>query len=852
MKAQNILVFSVALSFLLSACGQAQNKTAEQSNLPTGSAPSEPIEVEQVAVASVESTNTPVPKNQAIKQAILPENAGEIMQLFVKTMPAPGKVFDMQWSPDGSFLAVSGSGGIVLLDGSTLEIIREIQTNSRVGFLAISKDGRYLASNQFYPAIQIWDLGLGEVIRVLEDAGDIAAFSPDSKQIAVVTEEFDPNDAANLVETVIKLFDIESGSLISTMTAKTAFIEWTNTLPETSALIFNQDGSRLQAVNVAGDVRMWDTKTGKQLNSSLNNFTRQRLTNGYCLTDPDYGSDYMVGCMISYLDPPCTEDMPNCFPTPKTRFEMGFWNSNRFDRFSNKVILDPTIYLEYLAYASKAGKFAIIDGDRLQVWNVNDFSKPEIIVTNDDAVRWKSALDSTKSASNLQMTFKPTSEGNILAVSYEGFVELWDLQKQEPVAQISSDTRRINSAAIGFPQGNLVLASGLDDGTIVIDEIIKGGSRNIDKAHQAIIRSMTFAENGETLISNSQDGLIRTWAIKDSELSGEVSYSSPRGLISLGYDTPISSGNKYMLVSQFDPASDMNVQTWMDVSTLKGINQIETDAGHAAVSLDGKWLAAGDYEIRLWDLGTGEFIREFQLPINREIKNIALSPNGSLLAASLEDKFVIWDINTSEMFTYNVDAANAHSLVFSPNGCLLAMGTDRGKVSLLDLNTKKIVFEQAAHRNTVIHLSFSPDGHLLLSVGEQDHAIIWGLDGALQIPGGYYADVTCNLASVPLTSTPITPTNTSAPIEATSTPTPTTLTRTLKLTDPPLAGDDVMLLQQRLASLGYTEVGIPDGVFGRMTDQAVKEFQERSGLVVDGVVGPVTWDALFRDTAIKK
>lgn len=837
---------------MLSACGQSQKNISNQSQIPENvvTTPSDPAG--QKPDVPLERTRTPVPLPQAREWAIQPENADKIQQLYVKSMPAPGRVFDMQWAPDGRFLVVSGSAGIVLLDGSTLEIIREIPTSSRVGFLSISRNGKYLASNQFYPAIQIWDLENAEVIRVFEDAGDIASFSPDSKQIAVVTEDYDPNDATNLVETVIKLFDIESGSLISSMTAKTAYIEWTNTLPETSALIFNSDGSRLQAVNVAGDVRMWDTKTGKQLNSSLNNFTRQRLTNGYCLTDPDYGSDFIVGCLISYLDPPCTEDMPNCFPTPRTRYEMGFWNTNRFDRFSNKVILNPTISLEYLTYDQEAGKFAIIDGNVLQLWNINDFSKPEIIINNDDPVRWKSASDTTKSAANLQMTFQPTSKGNIVAVSYEGYIELWDLQKQEMVAQVNSDTRRIYSAAIGFPDGDLVLASGLDDGSIIIDEIVNDHSRNIENAHQAIIRNMTFAQNGDTLISNSQDGLIRSWTIQDLELSGELAYSSPRGLISLNYDTPVSASNKFILLNQFDPGKEMNVQTWLDVTRLDGISEIESDAGHAAVSLDGRWLAAGDNEIQLWNLETGEFIREFSLPIKGEVKSLVLSPDASLLAASLGDLFLVWDINTSEMFTFQVEGEKAQGITFSPNGCLLAMGSDRGRVILIELKTKAIVFDHHAHRTAVIKLAFSPDGHLLLSIGEQDRAIIWGLKDALKVPGGYYADVTCQLASTPLTSTPVTPTSTSAPILATSTPTPSILTRTLKLTDPPLAGADVMQLQQRLSSLGYTEVGIPDGVFGRMTDQAVKEFQERNGLVVDGIVGPVTWNVLFSVTAILK
>ncbi len=81
------------------------------------------------------------------------------------------------------------------------------------------------------------------------------------------------------------------------------------------------------------------------------------------------------------------------------------------------------------------------------------------------------------------------------------------------------------------------------------------------------------------------------------------------------------------------------------------------------------------------------------------------------------------------------------------------------------------------------------------------------------------------------------------------TPTPS-LKRNLNLTSPFMQGADVLLLQQRLLELGYTEVGEPDGIFGKMTQNAVRLFQEKNNLEVDGYVGPKTWNKLFSDTAI--
>lgn len=56
-------------------------------------------------------------------------------------------------------------------------------------------------------------------------------------------------------------------------------------------------------------------------------------------------------------------------------------------------------------------------------------------------------------------------------------------------------------------------------------------------------------------------------------------------------------------------------------------------------------------------------------------------------------------------------------------------------------------------------------------------------------------------------------------------------------------GADVIYLQTRLTAMGYT-VGKIDGVFGKKTDMAVKQFQTDNGLEIDGIVGPQTWSKL--------
>jgi N-acetylmuramoyl-L-alanine amidase len=64
-----------------------------------------------------------------------------------------------------------------------------------------------------------------------------------------------------------------------------------------------------------------------------------------------------------------------------------------------------------------------------------------------------------------------------------------------------------------------------------------------------------------------------------------------------------------------------------------------------------------------------------------------------------------------------------------------------------------------------------------------------------------------------------------------------------------MRGDDVAALQARLTEMGF-HCGRVDGIFGAMTEAAVKEFQKSVGVVVDGKCGPATIIGLLRLTKI--
>lgn len=74
------------------------------------------------------------------------------------------------------------------------------------------------------------------------------------------------------------------------------------------------------------------------------------------------------------------------------------------------------------------------------------------------------------------------------------------------------------------------------------------------------------------------------------------------------------------------------------------------------------------------------------------------------------------------------------------------------------------------------------------------------------------------------------------------------------LSEAPMEDDRIGLMKFRLMELGYmyhpVDCPITTNIYTHVTDAAILSFQEVNGLDVDGVVGPITWAALFDRDAI--
>lgn len=67
--------------------------------------------------------------------------------------------------------------------------------------------------------------------------------------------------------------------------------------------------------------------------------------------------------------------------------------------------------------------------------------------------------------------------------------------------------------------------------------------------------------------------------------------------------------------------------------------------------------------------------------------------------------------------------------------------------------------------------------------------------------------------------------------------------RYISLTSPSMGGDDVLQWQQQMIHRGWTLEA--DGVFNERDHEVLIKFQQQKGLTVDGVLGPISWNAAW-------
>jgi serine/threonine protein kinase/WD40 repeat protein len=144
-------------------------------------------------------------------------------------------------------------------------------------------------------------------------------------------------------------------------------------------------------------------------------------------------------------------------------------------------------------------------------------------------------------------------------------------------------------------------------------------------------------------------------------------------------------------------------------------------------SPDGLSLIVGDGggNLRVWR--RSDRTTPLQFEQKQTILALAISPDGSQLAASSQDRAVcLWNLR-SEKLEHKLEG-HEHVVLcldYTPDQTRLLTGSADGKIHVFDLKTDREIVSYLAHRGATLQLLISPDGSTLVTSGTDGEIRLW-------------------------------------------------------------------------------------------------------------------------------
>ncbi len=240
--------------------------------------------------------------------------------------------------------------------------------------------------------------------------------------------------------------------------------------------------------------------------------------------------------------------------------------------------------------------------------------------------------------------------------------------------------------------------------------------------HEAGVQSLAFAPDGKTLATGSVDGELMLWDLpRGTKRRTLGSFGVP--LLALRF----SPDGRALAVGGGNPRRRETLLKILDSATGKPIGDLNTHRGPVfavAFSPDGTKLASAglDQIIRLWDVSRRAESASFR-GHTAVIWSLSFDQTGERLASASWDKTVkVWQTTRPQSVELTPGPAS-YFLSFSPDSRYLA-GSNQ-KVYILEIGSGNPPFALPDYSSGDVSLSWSPDGRLLATAGQDTLVTVW-------------------------------------------------------------------------------------------------------------------------------
>lgn len=638
-------------------------------------------------------------------------------------------VSNLAVSPDGSRLASASAfeNTVKLWDVMTGRLLRSSTVGARAGAprpLALSQDARLAATSdrdvtRGTTTLTIIDVESGRTLQALtasKVAGlEYLAFSPDSRLLAWATMWVDAG---------IDLWDIASGRIVRTLSGYPGY-----------ALAFSGDG-RLLASGSADGFRVWDVSTGRKLLDLPGPHTHPSQSVAF---SPD-------GRLLVTSGGEVTSD----------RWELRVWEVHTGRQLAARESRQPFGTIAF----SPDGRFFATTGAAL--FTAAGEPLDRTLPAEGDAgevVSVAFSADGRRLFSG-RLTHKTAADG---AVLQEYTLRGW---------QISSDAGSVSSR-----DQTHTMTLGRMEFTVPAWIYSPAGEASAAKGHTGPVEFALLSSDGQRLLSTSgRDRHVTVWDPTRGEHLRTLSpgpidaaaVSPDGGSVALGFfDRSVALGHPpySRRLELWDLGAGKRIRTLWEEKPgepfLKSLGEVIRGKSERAVhsvtalafSPDGRSLASGEEILRYFhhqslfapEKGRVEKRNEYAITLRNiqdgrpvgtlhghpgRVAALAFSPDGRLLASGSEQhRIFLWDVTTGRrLHALAGHTSRIRSLAFSPDGRWLASGGGDGTTRLWEVRTGRLLATLVSLRNGSEWLVAAPDGLFDSSLSAM-RRILWRFGG---------------------------------------------------------------------------------------------------------------------------